>query len=403
MVKSFFLIASSKYINVFVEYLVVILTSQFLPLEQRGDFIMITSTAIFIATVSGLSFDQYGAKEFYKNKNFNYLSYFKSILWVGVGLLLLALPICYYYLSFSLVAFSLMVLLTLGILTTKQIIVIYQVRDFINDYSKIIMINKLVLIFILFGVSYYSPTLYSFLIFYIFSFILTFFFLMTNPSARNILNSEFDSNNFLESFNQNKLIYFTTIVTSLFYYVNYLLIYKYIDKTSLSYYHIAIQYNLAFIVLAQSFNIYFLSNKSRVTVSYFFKSLPKIMLFIIIISLVNLVLVYSDFFPLLVSFIFSDKYLNSIDIFQKVILVLPSMLISMFFVSLWIVSNQYKRLFIMNIISLVLFFISASLLMNFYSNSIESIIYALYIANIYGIFANFNIVYYFKRKATCYR
>lgn len=403
MVKSFLLIVSSKYINVLVEYLVVVLTSQFLPLEQRGDFIMITSTAIFIATVAGLSFDQYGAKEFYKNKNFNYLFYFKAILGVGVGLLLISFPICCYYLEFSLIDFLIMSILTLGIISTKQIIVIYQIRDFINDYSKIIMVNKLALIFLLFGVSYYSPTLYSFLILYVFSFIITFFFLLINSNASNSLSGEFDFNNFSKSFNQNKLIYLTTIVTSLFYYVNYLLVYKYVDKESLSYYHIAIQYNLAFIVLAQSFNIYFLSNKSRVTISYFFKSLPKISLFIIIVTLANLVIVYSDFFPSLVSFIFSDKYVNSIDIFQKVILVLPSMLISMFFVSLWIVSNQYKRLFIMNIISLGLFFISAFLLINFYSNSIESIIYALYIANIYGLFANFNIVYFFKRKATCYR
>lgn len=364
---------------------------------------MITSTAILIATVAGLSFEQYGAKEFYKNKNFNYLFYFKAILVAGVGILLISFPICYYYLNFSLVDFLIMATLTLGIISTKQIIVIYQIKDSINYYSKIIIVNKLALILILFGVSYYSPNLYSFLILYVLSFIITFSFLMMNLNIINSLSSEFDFNNFSKSFNQNKLIYFTTIVTSLFYYINYLLIYKYIDKTSLSYYHIAIQYNLAFIVLAQSFNIYFLSNKSRVTISYFFKSLPKIMLFIVFVTLVNVAIVYSNFFPSLVSFIFSDKYVNGIDIFQKVIFILPSMLISMFFVSLWIVSNQYKKLFIMNIISLCLFIISAYLLINFYSNSIESIIYALYVANIYGIFANFNILYFFKRKTKCYR
>ena len=387
----------SKYFNLLAEYGAILITAVGLGASIRGDFVITITVISAFSIILSFSFEQYGAvigRE--ENSSLDTKLFFHHIMWVSVFIASLSLLFTHYFIEFTIFT---SLLIALSIITTvycKQSIVEFQLDNKIIVYSVSLIFGRLIYVLSLLAVINFSDNLNHVISCYLIANIFQALCIYSYSSLpkKFLPFSRKNIDNFISILRQYSLIHLITVMTSAYAFIDLLVIYKNIGSKELATYNLAIQFNAAVAVCGQAYNTFILSNDKSANLQKIILKTYSINFFILIISLLFIILIFTPHFSILVDYIFGDEYSNLIPTMKITILMLPFYLVSMFYAPLWIFSKHYKLLLIVSIMNLCIFTLLAFNLIHY---GIKGIIIAKLACGLLGLVINMSFYRYLKK------
>ena len=385
--NQFLIIVFARYYNLFIEYLLLMVTALLMPASERGFFVMYISVIGFFSLVASLAYEQYGAAQKHKYaEKFDERNFFSIIVFFTLFVSAIASLFSIVWLSSSLLIGFLVGLNVAAINLGKQSIVNFQLSGYISKYFQMFILYKSIYFIAVAYATIQSSSIEVILAALLLPSVLFLLLIKCFDSERYISNVSLVK--FSENFAHVRYLYFTAVITSLYSFVDLYIIYSNLNSALLSEYNLAIQLNMAIAVIGQAYNIHIFSDKNKQNIYTIIASMKKINLYIIGLSLLVISIVHTDFFLLLLDDIFGNKYAHLPELIRSTIWILPASLVSMFYAPIWISSGRYIALLVLSISGLLLFTLCALLLIHL---GLQGIIYAQYLLAVFGLLANVGI------------
>jgi O-antigen/teichoic acid export membrane protein len=391
--REFFIIAGSRYYNLFTEYVVLLATAWLLPPAVRGTYVMAVSVISLSSMIASLAFEQYGVTFSIKYSLFNAKAFFIGVMNCAVIVSFFTAIFTYTCIKNNILISLLVGLNVINITIYKQGIVIFQVEKAIKQYYKIFLIGRTVNLLTIIFAAYVFNSLVSILVAMVLSSGLNAALVCSRLPISS--TNGFDFKIFRKYFLKAKWLYLTTIVTGLYGFVDLYIIYSKIGQSVLSVYNLAMQFNAAIAVLGQAYTVYVFSDQDRSSLLNILRSIDKVNVVIVVISLVVIGFIYTPFFEWIINSLFEKKYPQLYRIISMTVWVLPTSLISMFYAPLWISSGKYVLLLMISVTSLCVFSFIA---IQFIDKGINGIIYAQYYLGSISLLINYGFYQYAKKK-----